>query len=45
MGHIIPAGSGYDLHRNIRVKALVEIPEDEPAPAIDLTAGEMPSLG
>jgi DNA-directed RNA polymerase subunit beta' len=44
MGHIIPAGTGYDLHRNIKVKALVAIPDDEPAPAIDLTAGEMPSL-
>jgi DNA-directed RNA polymerase subunit beta' len=44
MGHIIPAGTGFDLHRNIKVKALVEVPEDEPAPAIDLTAEEMPSL-
>ena len=33
MGHIIPAGTGYSGHRNIRVKALVEIP-DEPVPSL-----------
>ena len=33
MGHIIPAGTGFVTHRNIRVKALVEIP-DEPAPTL-----------
>ena len=32
------------MHRNIKVKAMVAIPDDEPAPAIDLTAGELPSL-
>jgi DNA-directed RNA polymerase subunit beta' len=31
MGHIIPAGSGFDLHRKLRIKPLVEIVEDEPA--------------
>jgi DNA-directed RNA polymerase subunit beta' len=30
MGHIIPAGAGFDLHRNIRIKPLVELPEEEP---------------
>ena len=36
MGHIIPAGTGYSLHRNIRVKPLVELPaEEEPAPAAE----------
>ena len=29
MGHIIPAGTGFDLHRKIKVNPLVEIP-DEP---------------
>jgi DNA-directed RNA polymerase subunit beta' len=29
MGHIIPAGSGYPKHRNIKVKPLVEAPEIE----------------
>ncbi|MEI7728275.1 MAG: DNA-directed RNA polymerase subunit beta' [Verrucomicrobiota bacterium] len=33
MGHIIPAGTGYDMHRNIKLKPLVELePEPEPAP-------------
>jgi DNA-directed RNA polymerase subunit beta' len=36
IGHIIPAGTGYSLHRNIRVKPLVELPaEEEPAPAAE----------
>ena len=29
MGHIIPAGTGYPKHRNIKVKPLVEVPELE----------------
>ena len=33
MGHIIPAGTGFSGHRNIRIKPLVEIP-DEPAPSL-----------
>jgi len=32
MGHIIPAGTGCDLHRNIQVRLLVE-PAPEEAPA------------
>ncbi|MCL4787578.1 MAG: DNA-directed RNA polymerase subunit beta' [Verrucomicrobia bacterium] len=32
MGHIIPAGSGFDQHRKVRLKPLVEIEEEEPAP-------------
>jgi DNA-directed RNA polymerase subunit beta' len=32
MGHIIPAGSGFDHHRKVTIKPLVEIVEDEPAP-------------
>ena len=31
MGHIIPAGTGYDYHRKVQLKPLVEI-EEEPAP-------------
>jgi len=31
MGHIIPAGSGFDYHRKVSIKALVDIP-DEPEP-------------
>jgi hypothetical protein len=29
MGHIIPAGTGFDLHRRVTLKPLVELP-DEP---------------
>ena len=29
MGHIIPAGSGFDLHRKISLKPLVEVIGDE----------------
>jgi DNA-directed RNA polymerase subunit beta' len=32
MGHIIPAGTGFDLHRDVRLKPLVELPEVEPEP-------------
>ena len=37
MGHIIPAGTGYPKHRNIKVNPLVEPieVEEEPAPEID----------
>ena len=38
MGHIIPAGTGFDKHRGINLKVLVEIPADEPAPS--LTEGD-----
>jgi DNA-directed RNA polymerase subunit beta' len=36
MGHIIPAGTGFDYHRNVTLKPLVELPElpeleEEPA--------------
>ncbi|MEI6569192.1 MAG: hypothetical protein WCR20_21105, partial [Verrucomicrobiota bacterium] len=33
MGHIIPAGSGFDLHRKIKLKPLVEIQEAPPVEA------------
>jgi DNA-directed RNA polymerase subunit beta' len=33
MGHIIPAGTGFDAHRKARLKPLVEI-EDEPEAAL-----------
>jgi DNA-directed RNA polymerase subunit beta' len=32
MGHIIPAGTGFDHHRKVRLKPLVEVEEEEPAP-------------
>ena len=37
MGHIIPAGTGYDYHRRVKLKPLVEI-EEEPAPEPVLAA-------
>jgi len=40
MGHIIPAGTGFDHHRKVNIKPLVDLPEEpeveepaEPAPA------------
>jgi DNA-directed RNA polymerase subunit beta' len=45
MGHIIPAGTGFDRHRKARLKPLVEI-EDKPEPAepAELTGAENPLL-
>src|SRR5580704_2682534 len=37
MGHIIPAGTGYDYHRKAQLKHLVEL-EEEPAPEPALLA-------
>ena len=37
MGHIIPAGTGYDYHRKVQLKHLVEL-EEEPAPEPALLA-------
>ena len=46
MGHIIPAGTGFDRHRKTTIKALVDVieepePEVEPEPA----PAENPLLG
>jgi DNA-directed RNA polymerase subunit beta' len=35
MGHIIPAGTGYHGHRNVRVVPLVEPVEEEFMPPMD----------
>ena len=33
MGHIIPAGTGFNFHRNVSITPLVdELPMDEPPP-------------
>ncbi len=32
MGHIIPAGSGFDMHRKSTIRPLVDIVEEEPQP-------------
>jgi DNA-directed RNA polymerase subunit beta' len=34
MGHIIPAGTGFDLHRKVVLKPLVELPEEEAPPSV-----------
>jgi DNA-directed RNA polymerase subunit beta' len=46
MGHIIPAGTGFDFHRKARLKPLVEIDEEEPVTEEPraLTASENPLL-
>ena len=47
MGHIIPAGTGFDQHRKAQLKPLVEIEEEEEQPAeqpMSLTAAENPLL-
>jgi DNA-directed RNA polymerase subunit beta' len=47
MGHIIPAGTGFDYHRKARLKPLVEIEEEEESPkgeALEAAAAENPLL-
>jgi len=35
MGHIIPAGSGFEYHRKVKLKPLVELPEEEQPAALE----------
>ncbi len=45
MGHIIPAGTGFDHHRKVTLKPLVELP-DEPEPQEEpAAAAENPLVG
>jgi DNA-directed RNA polymerase subunit beta' len=45
MGHIIPAGTGFDHHRKVTLKHLVELP-DEPEPQEEpAAAAENPLVG
>ena len=45
MGHIIPAGTGYDLHRSVELKPLAEeIEAEEPNMLLDDEEAETPSL-
>src|SRR2546423_6902836 len=44
MGHIIPAGTGFDHHRKVKLQPLVELEEPEPEEPLSLTA-ENPLLG
>jgi len=43
MGHIIPAGTGFDYHRKVTLKPLVEISEEEPMEE-EAAAAENPLL-
>ncbi|MBX3746932.1 MAG: DNA-directed RNA polymerase subunit beta' [Verrucomicrobiae bacterium] len=40
MGHIIPAGTGYLDHRNVKVKPLVEVDPEEALPGLPLIDDE-----
>ena len=44
MGHIIPAGTGFDAHRKVQLKPLVKI-EDEPLPEETASLTEEPVAG
>jgi DNA-directed RNA polymerase subunit beta' len=47
MGHIIPAGSGYDLHRGVTLKPLaeeIEVEESNPLMGDEPAAPSLPSL-
>jgi DNA-directed RNA polymerase subunit beta' len=46
MGHIIPAGTGFDLHRKLRIRPMVELePEPEVLEVGDEAAAPQPLLG
>ncbi|HET7624241.1 MAG TPA: DNA-directed RNA polymerase subunit beta' [Verrucomicrobiae bacterium] len=46
MGHIIPAGTGFDYHRKVQLKPLVELPtEPEPEEQAEPAAEENPLAG
>jgi DNA-directed RNA polymerase subunit beta' len=48
MGHIIPAGTGFDMHRKVHLKPLVEIaeePEPEPEEPAALLTADNPLAG
>jgi len=50
MGHIIPAGTGFDHHRKVRLKPLVEVQDEpetttSPPPRSSLPPAENPLLG
>jgi DNA-directed RNA polymerase subunit beta' len=45
MGHIIPAGTGFDYHRRAQIKALVEVSDEpEPVEPAEPVAAENPLL-
>ena len=44
MGHIIPAGTGFDMHRRAQLKPLVEIPDEPEEEEAATPAAENPLL-
>ena len=44
MGHIIPAGTGFDMHRRAQLKPLVEIPDEPEEEEATTPAAENPLL-
>jgi DNA-directed RNA polymerase subunit beta' len=45
MGHIIPAGTGFDMHRKAALKLLVEVPDEpEAAEPVEAAPAENPLL-
>ena len=45
MGHIIPAGTGFDYHRRVTLRPLVEVPDQpEPEPVREEAEAENPLL-
>jgi DNA-directed RNA polymerase subunit beta' len=45
MGHIIPAGTGFNAHRKVKLKPLVEIEEEPPPPDLGQPAALEPIAG
>ncbi len=45
MGHIIPAGTGFDHHRKVRLKPLVEISEEPEPEELPAALAENPLVG
>jgi DNA-directed RNA polymerase subunit beta' len=45
MGHIIPAGTGFDHHRKVQLKPLVELPEEPEREEQQPVAAENPLIG
>jgi DNA-directed RNA polymerase subunit beta' len=45
MGHIIPAGTGFDHHRKVRLKTLVEVLDEPEAEDLPAALAENPLVG
>ena len=45
MGHIIPAGTGFDYHRKVTLKPLVELPDEPEFEEPSVASAENPLMG